>query len=341
MERYGYGDAQRARDLIHKGIEQAGWDPEKVEEGLILGTGMGNFSAKHLHPTRRVVMPFEYIFNTIGCVTEESNTVEGHKKEVIIAPLAGEDPERSPLLFVQNGREHLYQGVDPKRATFWIRVMQLMGVHVLGTSSAVGVITPETVRVPQIVLVHSENDDIGDSPLIGPNEEEFGPRFQDLNDMYPEATRRAIRKVAKEQGIDLVEGLYIRTATSPSFERPEDVYRMRRVVKDIWEEGRLQPGEDRFDGEPTAVVGMTVPPESVVVHHARRSQKYPAFQDGYFVLAAATDYAGAVNTNGFVSVPTHEEVQERAHVLQEDFGNLVKGTLQHLRTEQFARAKVA
>ncbi|OGJ57997.1 hypothetical protein A2635_03125 [Candidatus Peribacteria bacterium RIFCSPHIGHO2_01_FULL_51_9] len=339
MDRFDYDDAALACDKVVKEVEKRGLKPDDIQEGLILGSGLGGFVDERLDHEKRVAIPFWEILGQLG-IDPGSDSVKGHSKELVIAPLKGDTAEHPVLIMAQSGREHLYQGIHPKRATFWLRVMQLLGVKVLGGSTATGVVTPETIRVPQIVLIHSDNDDIGDNPLIGHHEIDgngedlWGPRFPHLNEEYPEDTRGVVKDVAKKEGIRLAEGLYIRTPTAPCYERPEDVYRMRTLARDIWREGGMQRVDNRFHGAPTAVVGMSTTYEAIVAQHATQSEKHPAFRDGRFFLAAATDYAGALDTQNFVTPPTHAEVEMRAGMLQENFAKLVRGTLLQLREQR-------
>ena len=57
------------------------------------------------------------------------------------------------------------------------------------------------------------------SPLIGPNDEEAGPRFPDMSDVYRKEIRDIIRRVAKEENIPIQEGVYVQF-TGPAYETP-------------------------------------------------------------------------------------------------------------------------
>lgn len=47
----------------------------------------------------------------------------------------------------------------------------------------------------------------GDNPLVGQNDPEWGPRFQDLTDAWDPALRAVLRRTALESGLELREGV--------------------------------------------------------------------------------------------------------------------------------------
>jgi purine-nucleoside phosphorylase len=86
----------------------------------------------------------------------------------------------------------------------------------------------------------------GNNPLRGPNDDALGPRFPDLSEAYDRALSDATRALAKKQGIDLREGVYVMLA-GPSFESPADVRFLRMIGADA--------------------VGMSTVPEVIVARH--------------------------------------------------------------------------
>jgi purine-nucleoside phosphorylase len=68
----------------------------------------------------------------------------------------------------------------------------------------------------------------GHSPLIGPNDPDFGPRFPDMSQAYDPALRQIARQVARAEGIPLQEGVYACLA-GPSFETPAEIRFLNRV----------------------------------------------------------------------------------------------------------------
>jgi purine-nucleoside phosphorylase len=88
---------------------------------------------------------------------------------------------------------------------------------------------------------------IGDNPLVGPNDDEQGPRFPDMSEPYDSDFADRARAVASKHGIVLREGVYVAVA-GPNLETRAE-YRLLRTI-----------GAD--------VVGMSTVPEVIVAVHA-------------------------------------------------------------------------
>lgn len=331
FERFGYDDACAARDFIDGKLRERGLSFEDVKDGIILGSGLGGFAKTHLnrdrvnHDDGPIVVPFQAMFEAIGIPAGGGPAVQGHARELVIGPLHCKDGKR--LVIAQSGREHPYEGVSLRRATFWLRVMQVLGVETLFGSNAAGVVTPHTLGVPSLMLVSADIDEAGDNPLYGPNDERLGRRFQHMNDKYPEASRDLVKAVAARVGIELREGLLFREM-GPSYESPETILRLRGVLREIWRQRFDQPGENRFQtDDPTGMVGMSSTFEHAVAQHAAYSEKNPAFQRGRAHVSVATNYAAGMGPDGFVPPPTHDEVKERAAIVEEQFGRLAEESI--------------
>jgi purine-nucleoside phosphorylase len=86
----------------------------------------------------------------------------------------------------------------------------------------------------------------GSNPLIGPNVDEWGPRFPDMSEAYDAGLRASARRVAAEAGIDLREGVYA-AVPGPLLETPAEYRWLRRIGADA--------------------VGMSTVPEVIVARH--------------------------------------------------------------------------
>ena len=344
-DRFDYDDTARTRDFILGKLREQGRSEGKVREGVTIGSGLGGFAVDHMgastketpHPENGPVeISYQEIFRMLNRVEGRTpiellkDHVPGHAQKLIIGNLM-ETPE-DDLVMAQSGREHPYQGVDLKRATFWIRVMQLMKAEAWIGSNASGILTPNTLRAPSILLVDSTLDLTSQTPLLGVNDERFGPHFPHKSDLYTASRIDAFEEAARQLGIQVNRGTYLR-AMGPDYESPEQVYLFRNMLRALWEEAGAQPGENRFKGEVTGAVGMSSTYEALAARHAQLSQKNPAFENGLSLLSVATNYSASAGPNGFVKPSNHEEVKQEAAAVQKDFGLLVREGILRTRAQ--------
>ena len=344
QERFGHDDAKAAADLIADKLDKHSFNHFAVNDGLILGSGLSHFvrnfmeGGKMNEPSGPIGIPFTEIWEALKI--PPMPTLVGHPRKLVIGPLKDTDQEH--LVIAQAGREHPFEGASMQRATFWLRVMQIFRVERLIASNASGIITPHTLKPQSMGLVMEHIDEgmygAGINPLVGHEDERLGPRHPDQLDLYPAETRATIKKVATELGIDLPEVAYARRF-GPSYEPPGEIYRLRAAVQNTWEEGRKQPGETRFTGEPKGVVGMSSTYEAMVMAHARQANAsnsshghaYPGFERGSALISAITNYAGSCGPNGFVQPDNDAHVKETAAKMESQFGQLVNDSLLRLR----------
>jgi len=141
---------------------------------------------------------------------------------------------------------HFYEGHDLRTVTFAARVVARLGVKTLILTNAAGGIN--TALKPGTLMVMDDHINLlGDSPLIGPNDDRLGPRFPDLSAPYDRALRELARRIATDEKITLREGVYVAVA-GPNLETRAE-YRFLRAI-----------GAD--------VVGMSTVPEVIVAIHA-------------------------------------------------------------------------
>ncbi len=335
-ERFGYSDASRAEREIGLILRDHGMDRSKVKQMVVLGSGLGDFADGYMdaekawQPSGPVKIPFNQIYGKFngGGVEMLGEGVPGHDRSLIIGPLNGSTD--GSLVMAQSGREHPYEGVSTRRSTFWLRVAQLMGVQDLIGSNAAGILTPQTLKKNALMLMHSDMDFGGDNPLIGQNNEDFGPRFPHRADSYPVETRDIVKRLAEEMGIALDEGTYVRVS-GPNYESTEDVYRLRHLVEEMWYQGRVE-NDPRFQKFTKATVGMSSTFENMVAQHASQSERYPAFQNRAY-LSVATNYAAMLGPDGLIKgeVLKHAHVKQSADEVKNHIGRLVQGVLLELR----------
>lgn len=167
------------------------------------------------------------------------STVESHAGRLLVGRLGGR------RVLAMQGRFHKYEGYSLQQVTFPVRVLQALGARVLVVSNACGGMR-EDWAAGDLMLIADHINLLGDSPLVGPNDDALGPRFPDLSAAYDPALRALARRIATEQGIVLREGVYVAVA-GPNLETAAE-YRMLRTI-----------GAD--------VVGMSTVPEVIVANH--------------------------------------------------------------------------
>lgn len=198
--------------------------------GIILGTGLGGLVEE---------MDTEIVIDYGDIPHFPISTVESHHGKLIFGTLAGK-----PVVAMQ-GRFHFYEGYTLKQVTFPVRVMHELGVRDLLISNAAGGMNP-VYRRGDIMVIWDHINLIGDNPLIGPNDESFGPRFPDMSEAYSEAYIAIAEKVALEERIPLRKGIFVAVA-GPNLETRAE-YRFLRGI-----------GAD--------AVGMSTVPENIVAVH--------------------------------------------------------------------------
>ncbi|WP_241154423.1 purine-nucleoside phosphorylase [Staphylospora marina] len=248
--------------------------------GLILGSGLGVL-AEELEGAVRI--PYGDIPHF------PVSTVEGHAGELVIGTLEGK-----PVV-VMSGRFHLYEGHDPAKAAFPIRVMKEIGVETVLVTNAAGGVN-ESFEPGDLMIINDHINLMFRNPLIGPNDDELGPRFPDMSTAYDPELRKLARNVAEAEGIAIREGVYA-AVLGPSYETPAEIRMIRKIGGDA--------------------VGMSTVPEVLVARHA-----------GIRVLGISCISNMAA---GILPQPlTHEEVMETTGRVKATFIRLVKGIIREL-----------
>jgi purine-nucleoside phosphorylase len=203
----------------------------RPDVAIILGTGLGRLASEI----------------QAGAVIEYADipgfplsTVESHAGRLLCGTLGGK------TVVAMQGRFHRYEGYSLQQVTFPVRVMRALGIETLVVSNACGGLNPMW-SAGDLMLIADHINLIGDSPLIGPNDDRFGPRFPDLSMPYDDALRALARRVAIENKVPLREGVYVAVA-GPNLETRAE-YRFLRTI-----------GAD--------VVGMSTVPEVIVAIHS-------------------------------------------------------------------------
>ena len=179
---------------------------------VVLGSGLGNLTADF---TETEELPYKDIPNF------PVSTVAGHKG----ALLAGKLGEKE--VYALEGRFHFYEGYSMKEVCYPFYVFKLLGVEQVVLTNACGGINREFAPGTLMLLTDFINM-MGTNPLIGPNDERFGPRFPDMTYAYDPELRQKLLKTAEQEGINMRSGVYLMTS-GPNFETPAEI-RMFRIL---------------------------------------------------------------------------------------------------------------
>jgi len=264
-------DVRAAAEALARRVEARLADRRPVA-GITMGSGLGGLAEEFEDPVRVAYADLP---------GWPRPTVEGHAGEVVIGTLDG-----APALGLR-GRVHLYEGGDPARTAFYVRVLAALGVPALFLSNAAGAIR-EGFEPGELMLISDHLNLTGRSPLTGPV---FGsePRFPDMTAAYDPALRHIVRTAAGELGIPLREGVYV-AVHGPSYETPAEIRMLRTLGADA--------------------VGMSTVPEVIAARAA-----------GIRCVAVSclTNYGAGVTDRPLV----HAEVLETGARVQADVQRLV------------------
>lgn len=178
----------------------------RPETAVILGSGLGAVADRFENP--------EFLsYASIPGFPEP--TVEGHAGQFVFGTLQGK-----PVAAMQ-GRFHFYEGHGMDRIVFPVYVLRALGVRTLVVTNACGGINP-SFAPGDLMLISDHLNFSGHNPLIGRNDERFGPRFPDMTEVYDGALRELAKNVARRLNIPLKEGVYA-FYTGPSFETAAEI----------------------------------------------------------------------------------------------------------------------
>lgn len=180
--------------------------PFTPKVALVLGSGLGNYA-----DSMKVVSEIDYK-DIEGFPV---STVPGHAGKYIFG-YVGDVP-----VVCMKGRVHYYEGYPISDVVLPTRLMKLMGADILFLTNASGGIN-KSFKAGDFMLITDQLAIFAPNPLIGPNIDELGTRFPDMTDVYKAELNDVIRAAARDNNIDLKEGVYVQL-TGPSFESPTDV----------------------------------------------------------------------------------------------------------------------
>jgi len=197
---------------------------------MVLGSGLGYLGDEVENP---IVVPYTDIPHF------KASTAPGHKGQLVFGTLEGQK------VAVMQGRMHHYEGYSYEAVAYAVRVLRLLGCDTLIVTNAAGCVRTDW-QAGDLMLITDHIKMFSESPLRGENIPEFGVRFPDASHLYTVRLQQLARETAREQGIDLREGVYF-YCYGPQYETPAEI-RAARVL-----------GGD--------AVGMSTAPEVIVAGH--------------------------------------------------------------------------
>ena len=257
--------------------------PLRPKIGLVLGSGLGAFADELSHATR---IPYAQI------PAFPRSTAVGHAGQMVIGKAGG-----VPVAAMQ-GRVHLYEGYSARDVAFPMRVFGRMGIRAVVLTNAAGGINLEYKQGALVILTDHLNLQ-GQNPLVGPNDDRFGPRFPDMTQAYWKPYRAIALEAARKLGKTVYQGVYA-GLLGPSYETPAEIRYLRTIGADL--------------------VGMSTVAEVIAARHM-----------GIKVLAIScvTNMAAGI----LDQVISHEEVLETGERVKGDFVALLRAVLPQIAAD--------
>ena len=247
---------------------------------LILGSSQGAFAQQ---VQDAVTIPYGEIPGF------PRSTVAGHAGELKVGTVAG-----VPVAAFC-GRVHYYEGYSIQQVVLSIRMLHFWKVPKLIVTNAAGGIN-SAFSVGDFMLLTDHVNMMGTNPLLGPNEERFGPRFPDMSFAYDSELQRIAFAAARSLDIKLQKGVYT-ALTGPTYETPAEVRLVRTIGSDA--------------------VGMSTVPETIAAVH-----------QGMKVLGLSmiTNLAAGISPGPL----DHEEVKEAGERVKDDLFRLLEEIIRRM-----------
>jgi purine-nucleoside phosphorylase len=223
-EMHYYDQVKEAADAVRSRV------PEVPEVAIVLGSGLGDFAGSL---TDAVTMPYAELPHW------PASRVIGHAGKLVVGKTNGR------TIAALAGRVHLYEGHDASRVTFSIRTLGLLGVKTLILTNAAGGVNTGFAQ-GALMVIDDHINLAGHNPLVGENDERFGPRFPDMTEVYSSRLRGIADRAGKAVNLALPHGTYV-ALMGPSYETPAEIRYLRTIGADA--------------------VGMSTVPEAIVARH--------------------------------------------------------------------------
>jgi purine-nucleoside phosphorylase len=219
-----YDQVKEAADAVRARIQRV------PDIAIILGSGLGDFAGTL---GEAVSMPYGELPHW------PASKVIGHEGRLVVGTVRGR------LIAALSGRCHLYEGHDLGTVTFAVRALGVLGVKTLILTNAAGGVNTGFSQ-GALMVIDDHINLTGHNPLVGANEDRFGPRFPDMSQIYSARLRQIADEAGKQINLLLPHGIYV-ALLGPSYETPAEIRYLRTIGADA--------------------VGMSTVPESIAARH--------------------------------------------------------------------------
>ncbi len=247
---------------------------------LVLGSGLNSMADAIDNPT---------IFSYLDLPGFPEPTVEGHAGRMLIGTLEGK-----PVICMQ-GRAHAYEGHAPEKLAFSTRVLWALGVDILVLTNAAGSLMEEAGPGSLMAITDHINFS-GVNPLVGVNDDRFGPRFPDVTAAWDKELTKSLETCAKQLDIKLHKGTYL-MAKGPNFETPAEIFAFRTMG--------------------AHAVGMSTVPECLVARHVGMK---------VMGISSITNYAAGMTGDEL----THDETMEFGAIAAVNLEKLLRAFIERV-----------
>ena len=233
------------------------------ETAVILGSGLSGFAS-----VLQDVTSIAYA----DIPDFPQSTVSGHKGQLLKGYLGDKE------VLCLNGRFHLYEGHEPAVIAQVVHILKELGIKRLIVTNAAGSLRKD-LAPGSLMLINDHINFSGKNPLVGKNDDAYGPRFPSMNNAYTLQLREQCHRLAKKQGIELKDGVYL-MVLGPNFETSAEVRAFAMLGADA--------------------VGMSTVPEVISAAHCAID---------VLGISVITNYAAGLMDN----TPSHQETLDEAN----------------------------
>jgi purine-nucleoside phosphorylase len=219
-----FSQVKEAADAVARNVR----DVPRI--AVVLGSGLSDFASRL---EGAVAMPYR------GLPHWPASAVIGHEGRLVIGTV------NRRTVVVLSGRSHAYEGHSMQAVTFPVRALGVLGVKTVILTNAAGGVNVGFAQ-GALMIIDDHINLMGGNPLVGANDDRFGPRFPDMTEVYSKRLRCLADDAARESGMQLTHGVYA-GLLGPSYETPAEIRYLRTIGADA--------------------VGMSTVPEAIAARH--------------------------------------------------------------------------